>query len=199
MTYEVEQKFPVANMAKLEAALVALDVAISPPHSEVDLYFAHPARDFAKTDEALRVRRKGSAAYITYKGPKIDATTKTRQEIELPLIAVDKSSDPSAEKDPSAEQAATAWANLLEKLGFTRVAEVHKSRRKALVPWEGRRVEASLDEVEQVGTFAELELVVEAEELEPAKACIASLAARLGLANSERRSYLELLLARRHA
>jgi adenylate cyclase, class 2 len=188
MSYEVEQKFPLADIAALENALAALRASISQPHSEVDLYFAHPARDFAKTDEALRIRCKGSAAYITYKGPKIDATTKTRQEIELPLAADGESTGTSA------EESATAWRGLLEKLGFSPVAEVRKSRRKAFVLWQGRRIEVSLDDVEQVGTFAELELVVDAAELEPAKACIASLAAHLGLAASERRSYLELLL-----
>jgi len=59
---------------------------------------------------------------------------------------------------------------------------------------QGRQVEASLDEVERLGTFAELELVVDEHDLEAAKACIASLAAALGLVGSQRRSYLELLL-----
>jgi adenylate cyclase class IV len=47
-----------------------------------------------------------------------------------------------------------------------------------------------------VGTYAELELVVDEAEVEPAKAHIASLAAALGLSGSERRSYLELFLKR---
>jgi adenylate cyclase, class 2 len=192
MTYEVEQKFPVSDMRSLESVLAQLGASVSEPQPEVDLYLAHPARDFAQTDEALRIRRKGSSAYITYKGPKIDATTKTRQEIELPLAMVKQTDQPSA---VSAEESARAWAKLLKKLGFTPVAEVRKGRRKAFVPWQGRSVEVSLDNVEQVGTFAELELVTEADDLEPAKACIASLADRLGLVGSERRSYLELLLA----
>jgi adenylate cyclase, class 2 len=180
MTYEVEQKFPTAGLAVVEERLAALGAAISPPHDEIDLYFAHPVRDFAKTDEALRLRHKGETNCITYKGPKIDPTTKTRREIELPLA-------------PGAGSLAS-WVAMLKALGFTRVGEVHKSRRKAIVPWQGRQVEASLDEVQQLGTFVELELVTEAEDLEPAKACIASLAENLGLAAGERRSYLELLL-----
>ena len=123
---------------------------------------------------------KGRANFITYKGPKIDATTKTRREIDLPL--------------PPDEESAQAWTGLLEALGFTVVGEVRKSRRKAHVVWQGRRVEVSLDEVERLGTFAELELVVEPEDVEAAKACIASLAEALGLEGSERRSYLELLM-----
>jgi adenylate cyclase, class 2 len=180
MRYEVEMKFPVADVSALESRLVAQGATISAAQTEVDVYFAHPARDFARTDEALRIRRKGKANFITYKGPKIDATTKTRREIDLPL--------------PPGEETAQAWTGLLEALRFAVVGKVRKSRRKTHVVWQGRRVEASLDEVEQLGAFAELELVVEPEGVETAKACIASLAEVLGLAGSERRSYLELLM-----
>ena len=180
MKYEVEQKFPVADMAALEAKLDALGADVRAAQVEVDRYFAHPARDFAKTDEALRIRRKGPDNFMTYKGPKIDKTTKTRQEIELPL--------------GPGEASAADWNQMLEVLGFVAVGEVRKSRRKARIVWQGRHVEGSLDEVDRLGTFAELELVVEADGVEAAKACIATLAEALGLARSERRSYLELLL-----
>ena len=180
MQYEVEQKFPVSDMPALEQALGALGASISAANEEIDLYYAHPSRDFAKTDEALRIRRKGGKHCITYKGPKIDTTTKTRQEIELPL--------------GEAENTTEAWNDLLTALCFTPIAEVRKLRRKALVEWEGRTIEASLDQIEGLGTFAELELVVAPSGLEAAKTAIASLAARLGLHESERRSYLQLLL-----
>ncbi len=179
MSFEVEQKFPVAGLALVAERIAALGVAISPPQEEVDLYFAHPSVDFAKTDEALRLRRRGEENFLTYKGPKIDAVTKTRHEIELPLA-------PGAATQDS-------WAGLLEALGFTRVATVRKSRRKAIVPWQGRQVEVSLDTVERLGTFVELELIAEADGIESAKACLASLAQSLGLAQSERRGYLQLL------
>jgi adenylate cyclase, class 2 len=182
MNYEVEQKFPVADLAALAARLTALGATVSEPQVEVDVYFAHPSRDFAQTDEALRIRRKGTSHFLTYKGPKVDAATKTRRELELPLC--------------SDEESAAAWAGLLQTLDFTPIAEIRKSRRKAHVAWEGRRIEASLDEVAGVGTYAELELVVDQSDIEPAKAHIASLAAALGLSGSERRSYLELLLRR---
>ena len=159
MKYEVEQKFPVADLAEVQARLSAIGAEISEPRLEVDLYYAHPARDFAATDEALRIRRVGPSNWITYKGPKIDRTTKTRQEIELEL--------------PPEEAGARAWAGLLEVLGFRPVAEVRKHRRKALVPWQGRPVEASLDDVQHVGTFVELELVAGRDGIEPAKACLA--------------------------
>ena len=140
-------------------------------------------RDFAATDEALRLRLTGLQGSITYKGPKIDAVTKTRREIELPLGEL--------------REGTTGWRELLEALGFRPVAEVRKLRRKAFVSWQDRRIEISLDVVEQVGTFVELELMAGPPDLAAAKACIAALADRLGLTRSERRSYLELLLGRK--
>jgi adenylate cyclase, class 2 len=180
MLYEVEQKFPVADLQQLENQLLELKATISPPQAEADLYFAHPSRDFRQTDEALRIRRKGEKNYVTYKGPKIDATTKTRREIDLPVL-------------PGGEMTLN-WQALLEALGFRPVAEVRKSRRKAKILWQGREVEGSLDDVEGVGSYFELELIADANGLEAAKSCIGSLAAHLGLHESERRSYLELLL-----
>lgn len=180
MQYEVEQKFPVDDLTSLEAKLAELGANVLEPQREVDLYYTHPARDFAVTDEALRIRRVGVSWCITYKGPKVDTTTKTRREIELPL--------------PSSGEGPSGWQDLLEALGFAPVAEVRKQRRKATIPWEGRRIVASLDDVEEVGKFIELELASDQHEIERAKACIASLAEALGLSGGERRSYLELLL-----
>ncbi|HLA84873.1 MAG TPA: class IV adenylate cyclase [Thermoguttaceae bacterium] len=182
MDYEVEQKFPVEDLGAVEARLGRLGAAISEPCVEVDLYFNHPTRDYARTDEALRLRRVGTVNRITYKGPKLDATTKTREELELAL--------------PDGEAAFEGFSTLLRALGFVPVGEVRKQRRKAHVPWQGRRVEVSLDQVDRLGTFVELELVVRPEEFEEARACIASLAEELRLTESERRSYLCLLLAK---
>ncbi len=183
MNYEVEQKYPVADLAPLEAHLAAPGASISEVRIEVDLYFNHPARDFAQTDEAFRLRRVGSVNKITYKGPKLDATTKTREELELPL--------------PNGEATFKGWSAMLGTLSFVPVGEVRKERRKAFVQWEGRRVEISLDRIDSLGTFVELELVVPPDEFEAAKACIASLAERLELSRTERRSYLRLLLERK--
>lgn len=181
MRMEVEQKFAVAGLEEVASRLSALGATWGEVRHESDLYFAHPARDFERTDEALRIRTVGLCASLTYKGPKVDATTKTRHEIDLPL--------------PDAA-AAEAFRQLLEALGFRPVAEVRKARRKALVTWLARQVEVSLDTVENVGTYVELELVTDRQGIEPAKAVLQSLAAELGLCASERRSYLELLLQR---
>ena len=85
---------------------------------------------------------------------------------------------------------------MLAALGFSSVAELRKRRRLASVPWRGATIEAALDEVEGLGAFVELELTADEGGIEEARTRIASLASRLGLSNSERRSYLELLLER---
>jgi len=185
MRYEVELKYPVSDILAVETRLTALGASISAGQLEVDVYFTHPVRDFAQTDEALRIRRKGDRYTITYKGPKIDAATKTRRELDLPLDATD---------DSGCKQ----WFDMLEALGFRPAGEVRKSRRKARLDWRNSNVEVSLDCIERLGEFVELELIVEDETdgspaLDEAKSCIASLADQLGLLQSERRSYLELL------
>ncbi len=111
MKYEVEQKFPVDNLQDVETRLAELGAEVAAERVEVDRYYNHPARDFAETDEALRIRRVGLVNKITYKGPRIDKVTKTRQELELPLGEGDR--------------AAGDWIKMLETLGFSTVSEVH--------------------------------------------------------------------------
>jgi len=181
MPIEVEQKYPVIDRQALLASIEALGAIAQPPVTQVDTYYAHPARDFAATDEALRIRRVGDANYITYKGPKLDTTTKTRREIELPLA--------------TGELSAAQWDELLEALTFRRVAEVSKVRQIFRVERTGQTIELAVDQVQGVGDFVELELVVtEQAEIKAAQQLIEALASELQLAGAERRSYLELLL-----
>ena len=83
MPLEIEQKFRVPSHAPIEAALAALGATLSAPLTQVDCYYAHPQRDFAVTDEAFRIRAVGAENYLTYKGPKLDGTTKSRVEHEV--------------------------------------------------------------------------------------------------------------------
>lgn len=182
MHYEVEQKLKIDAPEAVERRLVELGARPGSVVVQVDRYFNHPARDFGQTDEALRIRQVGERNFVTYKGPKIDAATKTRRELELPLA--------------SGEAAADAFAELLAALGFRFVLAVRKQRRTLALEWNGREVELALDEIESLGTFAEIELSANESELDDARAALASLAAELGLATVERRSYLELLLER---
>ena len=188
MHYEVEVKFRCDNLQDPAEKFAALGGAPGETLEQVDVYFRHPVRDFAKTDEAFRLRRVGAKNFMTYKGPKIDATTKTRFERETRL----------ADGDGPFEAA----QEIIERLGFAPVATVRKRRDTALLMRNNVSIEAAFDEVDGVGKFVELEAGVDAESedserLAKAKFELAELATQLGLHDAERRSYLELLLAPR--
>lgn len=181
MSIEVEQKYCIADTYALLEKLAAHGAQSKHIVQQVDTYFAHPSRDFAVTDEALRIRRVGESNFITYKGPKLDATTKTRREIEMPLASGASSAD--------------GYDALLQALSFERVAEVSKIRQSYQLECEGQSIEVSLDQVKGLGDYVELEIAVSDEaEIEAAKQQIETLAAELQLAGAERRSYLEMLL-----
>ena len=180
MQFEVEQKHRVPDVTALFEKLAERGAELGPPVPQADHYYAHPARDFAKTDEALRIRTVGNKSFVTYKGPKLDAATKTRRELELPL-------------DPSDGDGAK-FGELLRLLGFKQVGVVHKRRRSFEIDADGRQVEGALDEVDGLGTFAELELLSDEAGLDAARGVISKLASELQLGPSERRSYLELEL-----
>jgi adenylate cyclase class 2 len=179
---EVEVKYAVADFAPVEAALAWRGAALGPPRREADHYFNAPDRDFARTDEALRVRSIGPANFVTYKGPKRDQATKTRLELEVPLA--------------EGEETAADFRRLLTHLGYRPVAVVRKTRRLAEFERDDFTVQVTSDEVDGVGRYAELEVVAEEAQYEAAKAAVLAAAAELGLTAPERRSYLQLLLER---
>jgi adenylate cyclase, class 2 len=178
--FEVEQKHRVDDERSLLERLAERGVEIGPPIEQSDRYFAHPCRDFSQTDEALRIRTMGDKSFVTFKGPRIDKTTKTRKEIELPLDAGDADG--------------AKFSELLHELGFRPVAVVRKRRRKFHLTEKGRRLEGALDEVDGVGKYVELELMSEQSGLDEAKQVISAVASELRLGPVERRSYLEMML-----
>src|SRR5205085_2625708 len=56
MQYEVEQKFRLSDLPGIDEKLRQLGAVDGPTVVQVDCYFRHPSRDFAQTDEALRIR-----------------------------------------------------------------------------------------------------------------------------------------------
>lgn len=177
MPLEVEQKFRVADLDAVRQALVDLGAEPLGEVSQSDQYFAHPARDFRQTGEALRIRSTDKAACITYKGPKTDAIVKTRPEIELPL-----------------GEAGAEFADMLAKLGFTPVAVVQKERDLFAVTSGRFPLEVALDSVHWVGQFVEIEAIAQQQSLNLAKSEVVRMAEKLGLTDLEPRSYLRMLL-----
>lgn len=177
---EVEVKYRLADPAALDARLRDWGATLVADHAEADHYLNAPDRDFARTDEAFRLRRVGENNRLTYKGPRKDTTTKSRVEIEVPC--------------PSGDEAAEAFLNLLCHLGYRPTAVVRKCRRIYEIVRDGFTVHACLDDVESVGQFVELEIVATEAEYEAARATVFRLAEELRLGTAEPRSYLEQLL-----
>jgi adenylate cyclase class 2 len=178
---EIELKFPVTEFEPVVQKLTAWQARPEPALAEADHYFNAPDRDFARTDEAFRLRRIGPRNLITYKGPKQSGPAKTRTEIEVSLNEGDEAAD--------------GFCRLVQKLGYRPTAVVRKRRSIWHCQRGGFALQVCLDEVEQLGRFVEVEIVASPEQRPQAEAVLQAVAAELGLHLSERRSYLEMLLA----
>jgi adenylate cyclase class 2 len=171
---EFELKARVGDLAGVRAALRARGARNDGDRTEHDVYYNHPARDFAATDEALRVRYAGEGAVMTYKGAKLAGTRlKAREELNLWV------------EDGSVLEA------MLDRLGFRRTAVVRK--RRELWSLEGASI--ALDEVESLGTFAEVEIIGESGDT-TIEERVHAVARSLGITGEPiTASYLELVLA----
>ena len=187
-TFEVEIKFRVDDIAELERRLHSLGgTGFGESVTEFDSFFQHPCRNFAQTDECLRLRNRvlpdGTSEHsLTYKGPKIDTTTKTRQEIEVPVA------------EPK------QWENLLSALGFHKAALVQKFRRRQRLTVNRRRVDIVLDMLpalpESERLFVEMEVMATDVDVDECRSLILDVARQLGLSNPIRESYLKLVQSR---
>jgi len=185
---EVEVKIPIENRKSVEEALHRIGAQRLNSETQVDVYFDHPVRAFQETDEALRLRSRHpdvegdepdntipSPYELTYKGPKLESRSKSRVELSVHISNIDSA------------------RSILESLGFKHVATISKRR----VFYTMDSITVSVDDVEDVGLFLELErLVTSRGDMNPALDTIFNLVERLGLDsnNSIRTSYLELFL-----
>ncbi|ERH10690.1 MAG: adenylate cyclase [halophilic archaeon J07HX64] len=194
--YEVEMKLR-ADHDPLRQRLTAMDADHIGGVTQTDTYYDAPDRDFAETDEAFRVRREtdhpkdgrdldhtdatagDKRVLLTYKGPLVDDTSKTREEAETRV----------------AEEA--ELEAILAGLGYEPAATVHKNRDRYEVG--GCRV--TLDRVDEVGEFVEVEHhdPVAETEIEGAREAVTDLLVELDLNPGEsiQTSYLGLVLAGR--
>jgi adenylate cyclase class 2 len=184
MSYEVEIKFRSAQHDQLRQRLAECGAVEEPPVAQVDTYLSHPSCDFAQTGEALRLRRIGEENRITYKGPRQEGPTKTREEIEIPV----------AEGDEAYRQ----LTGLFDRLGFQPVAAIRKIRTTFHLSEPPHHIEVLLDRVDELGDFAEIEVMADSEaDLKAAQAIVLGLADRFGLTEVEPRSYLRMVLEAR--
>ena len=178
---EIEMKFPVTDFAPIQARLADWRARPDEAVEQADHYYNAPDRDFACTDEALRLRRVGAANIVTYKGPKQAGPAKTRTEVEVPLEA--------------GAEAAKEFCLLLTHLGYRAVAVVHKKRLCYHFDRGGFALQACLDQVDKLGHFVEVEIIAPENKKSQAQEVLLQVAAELRLKDAERRSYLEMFLA----
>ncbi|MFC4544718.1 class IV adenylate cyclase [Halosolutus amylolyticus] len=177
--YEVEVKVP-ADLERVRARLDEIGATPTGAVVQEDTYYDAPHRSFPETDEALRIReeRPGDGpneTRVTYKGPLVDDESKTREEVET---AIGNGGKMDA---------------VLSNLGFEPAATVRKERERFAL----EEYTITLDAVDEVGEYVEVETEVEHEdELESAREGAYEILERLDLDPDDqlRTSYLGLLL-----
>lgn len=177
---EVEIKLPVYDRRSTEQSLREQGFLPGDLVKESDTYFTGDFRDFRKTDEALRIRRcrnlttgeENSA--VTYKGPKMDEISMTRKELETGIEHAD------------------ICKEIFASIGFRPVFPVNKLRQH----YHLAHMTACLDQVEGLGDFLELEVLVRGEEeKEAALTWMEAVLEKMGRRMTEtiRTSYLSML------
>ena len=177
MPIEVEMKLKLLEKQKILERMRKQGFALKSDLEMEDIYFSHPSRDFSKSDEALRLRKfiGEEKTEITYKGRKLMEKSKTREEITAKIF------------DGAELQ------RILSLLSFEEVGRIKKVREN----WEANEVIISIDEVGGLGTYLEIECIVERNtEIKSAIQKLRKILENLGLdyRMEIRKSYIELLL-----
>ena len=174
---EVEVKAKIDNFEDMREKLDKLGANKTKEEFQEDIYFNSPIVDFAKTDEALRIRttKQGDEkhVFITYKGAKIDSKSKTREEIEFGIEDSEK------------------CTKTFEHVGFKKVRVVRKNREY----YSYKNFEISLDDIEGLTPYMEIEIGLEdGSDYTQAQDSIFEVFEQLDITDGfERTSYLELL------
>ena len=182
MIGEVEVKSSIEDREVLRRRIEAIGGAFVSEVVQEDVYFRHPCRDLKERDEALRLRQEGKETILTFKGKKIGAFAKMREELEVSVGSFKET------------------AAILKKLGFSEGFVIRKRR----AVYKVGDIAVSLDSVEGLGEFIEVEAqaatagadtVDGLHLLEEAKAKVFEVVDKLGLQRDRlsTASYLELL------
>ena len=170
---EVEVKAKIDSFEEMERNLESLGATKTKSEFQEDIYFQSPIVDFAKTDEALRIRTTDNDTFITYKGPKLNDRAKTRKEVEMTVEIAAKAAD------------------ILEEIGFRPARTAKKSRQY----YSYENFEISLDDVDGLPPYMEIEVALDdGEDYSRAQEMIFEVFEKLNVTDGfERTSYMELL------
>jgi len=175
---EIELKVRISSLEPVRQQLIRLNAQFCGRIHEHDVYYNAPHRDFGITDEAIRVRYSDDHAVVTYKGAKIKTSgLKAREELT------------------TAVESGEIFEQVLDRLGFGKTAEVNKWREN----YKLGTMAVSLDSVDELGTFAEIEIMAEDDDSDVSLQ-IEKISKELGIQGEPiLASYLELLLSKRSA
>ena len=172
MSLEIEIKSKIHDLSEVTKRLLSLNPAFISEENHLDIYFNHPLKDFAKTDEALRIRSINDSAVITYKGPKLSTRSKARKEIETHISS------------------ALECTEIFKSLGFIEVAKIEKSRKI----YQYENITICLDSVKGLGSYLELEKI--SDDISKSETELYAFGKQLGLTEYIQTSYLELILSK---
>jgi adenylate cyclase class 2 len=174
---EVELKAEISSRDEIAERIIAIGGRFLREVSQEDVYFRHPCRDLRGRDEALRLRHEGSNCTLTFKGKRFGSGVKMREEVEVRV-----------------DDGGTA-TTILKRLGFEEAFVIRKNRR--VYALEG--AEISLDSVDGLGEFVEIELMLkEVVSGDGVRERLHGLAERLEVPKEKltTESYLELLASK---
>lgn len=159
-----------------------------------DTYYNMPKglRDFKQTDEALRLRKSSRynksnpdiiqevEYFITYKGRKLDALTKTREEIDIKIEDIKK------------------MKKMLESLEFQEILTIKKERELYIFDYNNYKIEALIDYLPDLKQhFVEVEYLANtSEEIKDSRSILFDFLSLFDIKKEEsiRKSYLELIV-----
>ena len=175
---EIELKVAVPDLGQIRNRLIQKNAVFTGKTHEHDIYYNAPHRNFGITDEAMRVRYTNDHAVVTYKGAKIKKCgLKAREELNTGV------------------ESGVIFETILARLGFVKTAEVNKWREN----YHFKNATISLDTVEELGTYVEIEVMAESENSDAADQ-IEKISKEIGVHGEPiLASYLELLLSKRSA
>lgn len=178
---EVEVKIPVESIEEIKERLIHSGFKYQKTVVETDTYFTSDHYDMRKHDKALRIRKTENRdtgemkAQLACKGPKLDNISMTRKETEIEICEPEKMKE------------------ILKELEFYPASCRVKKNRSY---YSKKHMTAAVDQVENLGSFLELEILVEKEaDREKGLEKIKSVMKQIGCGEKEtvRTSYLSMI------
>ncbi len=168
---EIEVKAALPNPEEVLKKILATGALFKETKYQHDILLDPPHTDFAKTDQVLRIRNTNGTWKLDYKGPRLDNETKTRKEYSLTV------------------EEGKQLRDIFTLMGFIIVGEIEKTRDVYTL----KNMKITFDKVTHLGNFIEVEVKGDETTFEQTKKDIFAYLTSLGLQETIRKDYLELL------